>query len=244
MDDEWHKLEADCRVLEGVAKCYPSESLEYKAIERAADAMLFILSSKIEKEYFSYLRRRQRASMSSSRGGHMLVAHWKKSLLERIRGAFGTKTCPGCDRLVEGDSSEAEQIAESLIGRRWQDLDIEFLCSEHVVRFSLMTQEAFCYFLPAFMSASISDYATAESLARNLVRALTVPPAEELAGSAYADDREKFLDTMRGLNKEQGRAVCEFLEYLDIVHGDDYPDNDPRVAVDSFWLDFARDRQD
>ena len=57
--EEWHALEADCDVLEMIAKRYPPDSAEYRAIERAAQAMLFILSSKTKKEFVDFVQKRE-----------------------------------------------------------------------------------------------------------------------------------------------------------------------------------------
>lgn len=52
---KWGKLENTCEILHKIAKNYPPESEEFRAIECAANAMFFVLSEKTRQQFINFL---------------------------------------------------------------------------------------------------------------------------------------------------------------------------------------------
>ncbi|RZJ87971.1 MAG: hypothetical protein EOO60_11620 [Hymenobacter sp.] len=49
----------------------------------------------------------------------------------------------------------------------------------------------------------------------------------------------RFIDSWHQFSPAQGRAILHFLEYLRDEHGQDYFDNEPAVAIERYWFQFA-----
>jgi len=82
---------------------------------------------------------------------------YNSALVKRIEEAFESELPPKAILKPEFESiQEAADIVEHLIGRRWRDVDIEnnsWLLWQ-VVWF---TKEAFLYYMPAFLVATVKD---------------------------------------------------------------------------------------
>ena len=81
------------------------------------------------------------------------------ALKELIQEAFASVEYPGDENITRCpyNCSECRRIAEYFKGKAWTDQAGEELRQYHVA-LSLFTPEAFHYFLPAFMLASIDSY--------------------------------------------------------------------------------------
>lgn len=160
-----------------------------------------------------------------------------EELTARIEGAFAEVPYPARG-LVDGHDGESIEIADAFRLKRWQDLDIDFLCHAHMEDIFLLSDEAFRYFLPGYMKVSVLYYDQADLVPDCVVHALTMPGPEDWREDdpkILFHDKIDFLRKMRPFTAEQKRVIREFLEYMDRVHGEDYPDHDPKVALQRYW---------
>lgn len=129
---------------------------------------------------------------------------------------------------------------------------------------SMLTPEAFRYFLPAFMHAAIAWYSSVSVFASELVGALTVPSREEKMASldqaaevlAMTNMSQEMIDTFRKTQREfiesgaderrfrertevitpaEGAAVLAFLDAFQAAHGEDFPFGEVEAAIDRYW---------
>src|SRR3954453_4178069 len=96
------------------------------------------------------------------------------NILHEMDAAFPDSGPPAEDRLVlkaSADAPDAGELREEFAGRTWKSLTLEFL-RRHSLAIFLMTPEAFRYYLPAYMSVSITNPDEADVIPETLVSAL------------------------------------------------------------------------
>ena len=79
----------------------------------------------------------------------------REKLLSLIECVFPTTPVPAEDRLLAIDGDEAREDTRLFIGRKWSELDADFV-HQNGWALSWFTAEAFCYYLPAFLKAMIT----------------------------------------------------------------------------------------
>ncbi len=121
---------------------------------------------------------------------------------ERLLVAWSGIQAPTADKITEHGCLECDEIAEYFGGRSWQQFTNVTELRDHSAALALFSNEAFHYYLPAFMSATIK-YAVAADL---------------ISDSIYFSFRCEFGQAARGrlelFNQSQRNAVAEFLEML------------------------------
>jgi hypothetical protein len=163
-----------------------------------------------------------------------------------------------------GSDLESERIREALAGRHWRDVPYETIEGLRSA-LPFLTAEAYRFYLPAFMAMSIVDFPRAGAVADEVVRSLTPPrPSDVDAIRALADAHPEmqpfgpaewdellatmgetyrpggevetmFFERASGFDAAQIEAIREFLEYLRDVHGDDFPQREPELALERYW---------
>jgi hypothetical protein len=128
----------------------------------------------------------------------------------------------------------------------------------------MLTPEAFLYFLPAFLHASLESYASVSVFASELIGALTEPSrtdvveaidqvARSQAGLGLPDDMTELLrkqqlewfdsgtptaifhERFDNLTHAEGAAILAFFAAFQEAHGADFPFNELETAVDRYW---------
>jgi hypothetical protein len=147
-------------------------------------------------------------------------------LAQEIEHAFATSQYPGDDRLVENPSYwEAPDVVASFKGKNWQEIPVEVLFT-HRLSLPLFTPEAFRYYLPAYLIASVLHPNEVDTLTENIFSMLTPPETE---GSKM----ERFLKRVQGFTPEQKASIRAFVKlYVDTETS--YPDPDRERAM-KFW---------
>lgn len=134
----------------------------------------------------------------------------------KIERAYGEVPYPGDDRLVEGFSLEASEIADFLKGRRWQDLQPEELLRNRQSLF-FMTPEAIRFYLPAYLRTSVLHYEKADTIPGSIMFLLRPTAPND------SDAEKRFRARFGSLNKQQCEAIRAFLEYIHDEHAEDFP---------------------
>ncbi len=180
------------------------------------------------------------------------------SLTTLIFEAFADVPYPGDDNIVldnRPSSLEAHEIRGLLLGQLPSEMTFDVLQKCGASALSFMTDSAYRFFLPCFMAFSILDYRTADVVPEQLIYVLTLPvvgaqrifipptlPKEYLPEGWDPVDGEDevryFLARHEPLPASCKRAVRLFLEHIDEQYGDEYLDQEPRVALTRYWGQF------
>jgi hypothetical protein len=140
------------------------------------------------------------------------------TVLAEIEKAFAEVARPDDDHIVVASSAaslEGQEIRRDFASRDWRSLRVEEL-RRHSSSLFLLTPEAFRYFLPAYMSVSISDREKADVIPETLVFAFD-PDAGSPESSAYK------AQLLQSLTPAQKRTIGGFLGWLETA-------DDPRSA--------------
>lgn len=141
-----------------------------------------------------------------------------------IKAAFPDAPPPRNVLARNANYLEVRELANEFSGKRWQDLDDDFVL-EHYDVLPLLSPAGFQYYLPAFMLRAI-EYDTYGLVGPNTVGILS-PPL-----TTAAADMEDFLDRIRPFSSQQGEAIRVFLEYLHYRHPDE---SLPALALSGYW---------
>jgi hypothetical protein len=127
------------------------------------------------------------------------------TLRETIEQAFSDVPYPGDTRITSHGCPECDEIAEYFRGTTWRGHSVDLL-RYHSAALSLFTSEAYHYFLPAFMPATLDDAEAADLIPHSIVCDFTRP--------SEADLQPHFDRRLALFTPEQSRAVIGFLGYL------------------------------
>jgi hypothetical protein len=152
----------------------------------------------------------------------------KSELAKRIREAFADAPYPGDGNLIYApDDLGAREIADAFRGKHWSEVPFETLLY-HNDALHFFTDEAFRFYLPAYLLAVLERYEDADVLPEMLVGVLTAPDPQD---PGYSSFRLRF----DGFSADRRAAVTAFLEYLMMTHQDEYPDDELLTALQSYW---------
>lgn len=160
---------------------------------------------------------------------------WKslKLLNAYIEKNFYELQYPGDQNLViiKGDYDlERKEIFESFSGRHWKELSLNTLKYHHEALF-FFTPEAYRFYLPAYLRASILFYDESENIPGSLLFSLTMPVDSE-------NEVEDFLLKTSDFNSLQKRTILAFLRFMKEKHSGDFPCNELDLIINRFWAEF------
>ena len=129
-----------------------------------------------------------------------------------------------------------------------------------------MSEKGIKYYLPAYLQFTVRDYHGSDSIPDGLVLTLTLPTEMDVVMSAL-DARRYRIDTdmptidwndhhqtrLRDMDQSvhrfverygqftgaQGRVILHFLEHMRDEYGEDFFNNEPGVAIERYWFQFA-----
>ncbi len=166
------------------------------------------------------------------------------------------------------DDPEVIQIRESFKTHTWQTIPDAILQYEQG-GYIFLSNQGLRYYLPAYMSYVIREYREADSIPDGLVFIMELPTEVDILLSALRErefsafplpfpvaaksEYDYFQRCLRDLNESvhrfinrwqhfspaQGRALLHFLEYQRDEHGEDYLFNEPAIAIERYWFQFA-----
>jgi hypothetical protein len=184
--------------------------------------------------------------------------------------AFASQPHPAAANILDpAASEEGEELRTALAGTTSEELSLSTIRNEVAGRLGMLSPEAFRYFLPAFMSAGISEYPSLDTFVAELVTALTepriddvhraldrvarIPPEMGLPLGVFellkqqqiewyegGGPQASFAARTEGLSASEGAAILEFLVAIRDDHGEDFPLGDPQVAIDRYWARFLK----
>jgi hypothetical protein len=128
------------------------------------------------------------------------------SLRQTIGRVFAHVPYPGDDNITRCpyDCSECGQIARFFRAKSWDQLAAEDLRRHHTA-LALFTPEAFQYFLPAFMLASLSSFENGDVL----------PDAIRFYFEYSNEIKGHFPVRISGFSPPQREAIIGYLTYLE-----------------------------
>lgn len=189
-------------------------------------------------------------------------------LTAEINDHFGPETYPGDSALVtEGSAGEAEalRIREALRGRAWQEVPDEVL-REVRTGLSLLSEAGFKYYLPAFMRYLVRDFKPMHNGIDTVLELLKLPTEvnglavvnmlaqfEQASKPGSADFEgliqaqltqanatiHRFIARASQFSPAQGRVVHHFLAYIRDQRGEKSMNNEPELAIQRYWFQFA-----
>lgn len=129
-------------------------------------------------------------------------------LLQEIEDAFSNTSYPGDDNLVYDNTDLYADVADTktdFLGRHWKELSIDTI-NRHRDDLPFFTPEAFHFYLPAFLIASISyPIALIDVLPENLISCLV--PRDETEGPSA-----ELAAVVDLLTPRQKSVVLDFIE--------------------------------
>jgi hypothetical protein len=128
------------------------------------------------------------------------------SLQERIKAAFADVEYPGDNNIIHCPyhCRPCREIANYFKGKTWEGHSVQNLRDHHTA-LSLFTPEAFHYFLPAFMLASIESYD----------QVYVLPDSIRFHFEFNLEHRDHFLVRVTKFSDEQRKVIIDFLRYME-----------------------------
>lgn len=181
--------------------------------------------------------------------------------------AFASRPRPTATQIIRSVVShyEGEYLRELLATKTSTELTNYELRTVVESNLWMLTPEAFLYFLPAFLHASLESYASVSVFASELIGALTalsrtdvVEALDQVAQSSsefgLPDDMTELLrkqqlewfdsgtptaifhERFDNLTHAEGAAILAFFAAFQEAHGADFPFNELETAVDRYWV--------
>ncbi|GAA4041175.1 hypothetical protein GCM10022409_28980 [Hymenobacter glaciei] len=189
-------------------------------------------------------------------------------IVDNLVRSFDHEPHPGEANIVYDNSGyhlEAQAIRQAFTPFTWQAMPPELLHEEQSC-LGFLSRAGFKYYLPAFMRLALTDYHRADMIPDNLVFSLTLPIEADIIASAIDIKRDQMDEKMPGVdwndilqsqlqslnqsvhefiaraalfNSDQGRVIYQFLAHLRDEHSDDFLNQEPAVAIQRYWFQFA-----
>jgi hypothetical protein len=181
--------------------------------------------------------------------------------------AFGSRPRPLTSQIIRPDVShhEGDGLFELLKAKTPAELTDDDLRTVVESNLWMLTPEAFLYFLPAFLHASLQTYASVSVFASELIGALTEPSradtvealdhlAAHQAELALPHDMSELLrkqqlewfdsgtptaifhERFDNLTQAEGAAILAFFDAFQRAYGENFPFDELKTAVDRYWF--------
>jgi hypothetical protein len=129
-------------------------------------------------------------------------------LVRQIEEVFADTPFPGDENI---SPYEYEIHVELFRGRHWKDIPLETIFRERG-ELSFFTPEAYRFFLPAFMRATLLHYIEMDTLSGNLISHLSPKHGDSDSGL-----HNLFIRMNNGFSRTEQKAILAFLEsYLQL----------------------------
>jgi hypothetical protein len=139
-----------------------------------------------------------------------------KKVEDSILLAFSDMEPPPNDKLVKDNSGyhfDCNAAKAAFQGLHWKDVPLATVLS-HPESLSAFTLEAFRFYLPAYLLASMFYYYEADVIPGNIVTDFKPP--------SHPYDRKRHDLKLRVFTRDQRDAIKKFFQFLDQEHGDDF----------------------
>lgn len=157
----------------------------------------------------------------------MSASMTERKVRDQIESAFAQSQYPGDHKLVHHEQDwEGAPIKALFRGKHWREVSLDLLLS-HTECIWHLTPEAFRFYVPAFLLASLDD--DPDTVYESTLYSLTPPPRG--IGS-----QEEFNDRVQGFDVAQGRAIKAALEFYRSGYDDaDAAGSLPSHALEDYW---------
>ncbi len=189
-----------------------------------------------------------------------------KNLKERFFNAFAERPRPLASQILRSAVNyDGDRLRELLATNTSTELSVYDLRTEVEGNLWMLAPEAFRYFLPAFLYASLESYPSLSIFVSELVGALTEPSRTDVvealdratrlpSGLGLPDDMTELLrkqqlewfdsgtplaifhERFDSLTPAEGGAILDFFVALQEAHGADFPFGELEIAVDRYWV--------
>jgi hypothetical protein len=154
----------------------------------------------------------------------------QQELVQKIEAAFEKTRHPGDENIANIYHSvtyceECAELTKSFRGKEWKFVTLETLV-HHRDSLPLFKPEAFRYYLPAYMIATILHFEKVDVLACNTIYSLS-PPRKQ----SWMD---WFIPRVTGFTPPQQGVIREFLRWYD-QRTKEEPRNKPLRKAIHFW---------
>lgn len=180
--------------------------------------------------------------------------------------AFASRPRPPATQIIRPVVShyEGDHLRELLATKTSTELSVYEIRTEVEGNLWMLAPEAFRYFLPAFLQASVESYTSVSVFVSELVGALTEPSRTDVVealdraarippGLGLPDDMTELLrkqqlewfdsgtplaifhERVDSLTPAEGAAILAFFVALQEAHGADFPFGELEIAVDRYW---------
>lgn len=159
----------------------------------------------------------------------------KSSLLQKIENAFADVNYPGDEHLVIQSYGEEPELVKQHFGgqKDWRRMSAEELDFHEALSF--FSDEAFRFFLPAFLIADINDALSFNDPSIRICWALTPQANEQKIAKAWGGETmgERARKCFDAFTKEQVHAIVSYLHYR--IAKNEY---NPSIqqALENYWL--------
>lgn len=188
----------------------------------------------------------------------------KAQLLSLIVASFGLANPPDKQRLLKPHLEgvyEADELKRSFASLDWQSVPPQLLRTGQAAP-NYFSDEAFIYYLPAYLRLIASDIDYADVLVDIIIGKLVLPANEEVLKEfvAFAKDKDRplvleeyylnklaklderlhdFMKRFALLSREQSRCVLQFLEYMQEHYAGYFNDDILHRAIYRYWFIFG-----
>jgi hypothetical protein len=180
--------------------------------------------------------------------------------------AFVSHPRPSSTRMIRPVVShhESDRLGELLATKTSTELSVDEIRTGVEGNLWMLAPEAFQYFLPAFLGASLESYTSISVFVSELVGALTEPSRTDVLealdratrippGLGLPQDMNELLrrqqlewfdsgtplaifrERVDSLTPAEGAAILAFFVALEEAHGADFPYGELEIAVDRYW---------
>lgn len=157
----------------------------------------------------------------------------KGDIQQLLQKSFRSHPPPTGDDLAAaiGDAQVSKEIRDLFTGRRWYELDPEFVVERADMLWD-MAAPAQRYYIPAFLLATFNE-TTDWVYTNNLLLSLFLPLRNE-------DDpaRERFVKFLDALTAEEKSAIRAFLEFTAAEHPSQGERGAAKLALSVLWRKF------
>lgn len=187
------------------------------------------------------------------------------SLKARFFDAFASRPRPLATQILRpAVNRDGDRLREFVAKKTSTELTAYELRTEVEGNLWMLAPDAFRYFLPAFLHASLESYASVSVFVSELVGALTEPSRTDVVEAldraarippslGLPDDMIELLrkqqlewfdsgtpmaifhERFDSLTPAEGAAILAFFVALQEAHGADFPFGELEIAVDRYW---------
>ena len=152
-----------------------------------------------------------------------------ENVIQSIRSAFAKVVYPGDSWIVSGSNDyEADEVHRNFVGRHWESFTRQELLDNYTALF-FFTPQAFHYYLPAYLIASMDQLCYGDALANATMYSLS--PHE---GIHEEMESQFFLERINLLDIHQFDATTDTIKYI-LETFPEYFFEDAGRKLSDFW---------